>query len=178
VPACCPTPCVTEYRNGDDDGALQVHFAGSKHEQMQVFFTHQYFSESFTHHQHLSCTAKISFPKPASDYSTFTLSYSEHGSPTRFALYGLSKPDLSQPGQKNRRICKLTNDPSEIDKTQIPQTYQVATDPGHPVQVEWVSSQVAKVRHGPDLSKSIILRFLPENGGSWIALDNTTITPP
>lgn len=166
---CCPTSCKTVYHNGDADGALTIHVAGFHKSELQVFFRHQYSSDRFKHHTNLHCNAQADFFPGNDRYATFSLRYGDGYCKNRFALYGVPAP------LNDKYLVKITNDPNEIDTSLIPRTYYVATDDGYPVRIEWISTQVAKISHGPSYSKTIVLRFLPDNDGEWHSLDGTTV---
>ena len=173
---CCPVclPCCgpTEYCNGDRDGNLKLLICDEHRNRLQVFFRHEYRTDVFAHHCHLNCIGDVDFPASRDDYTTFSLRYDSKTVPrVNFAIYGVATPLA-------KNLVKITNDSSEVNKTLLPRTYFVATDPQFSVCVKWISTQVVKIGHGPNQQKSIVLRFDPNNEGEWISLDGTSIVGP
>jgi hypothetical protein len=167
VPNCVATCVQTSFRHGDADGGLRVDFSGEHHEVIEVFFHHNFMRDSFKHHSELHCRAQVTFPEAiAEGYSSFALQYGDGLFRNRFAIYGIAKP------VNDDILSKITNDPQELGKsTPHLRVFYVPTDDNYPVSIQWISTKLVKISHGLGQTKSMVLKFLPENMGDWVELD-------
>jgi hypothetical protein len=168
----CATPHATEFVNGNTDGALHVLIAGESRNRIEIYFNDSVFTDQYARHSHLNQIGDVAFSTSTNPrYAAFSLRYGNCCRKSHFAVYGV--PHASE----ERRLVKITNDRTEIDTAELPRTCYVSTDPRYDVHVTWVSSRVVRIGHGYKQAQTMVLRFDPENEGTWEKFDGVQFVP-
>src|SRR5262249_20662551 len=126
-----PPPVVaaypTTFHAGDGDEDLRVTIAGSQFDRLEIFFHHNYLVERIVGLTNLHCYARVLLAPP-SDNGTFVVWYGPCWD--KFVAFGFM--------EKNK-LVKVTNDPAQVTS---PDVGLVATAPGYPARIEWVSTRL------------------------------------
>ena len=127
-----PPPPPTELETGPDSDDLKIHVIGPQFDTIEVYFKTEYFyTEKFPNTWYLQYGNRISLAKK-NKFGTFAVLVGD-GSLVR--AYGWK---------------------SSVQK---PEALDIPVEKGYPVQMQWVTDRILKVRHGDCLSKSTIVRF-------------------
>jgi hypothetical protein len=167
---CAPVRvCQTVYRAGEQDGQLQVHISGTTFNTVETYLFDNYYVDAISGEMNLHCCSQILLAPP-SDYGTFAIRYGR--SHDQFVAYGVFK--------KGKQI-KITNDSRQLTAGNV--GLVVGVDTGFPISLGWVSTRLLKIKHGPQGSKSLVLKFFGAEGeGYWSVLDGdgtaTQVVPP
>jgi hypothetical protein len=135
TPSCCG---YTEYSAGESPNDLKVHVVGDRFDTIEVTFHNegvdldQFKRVTFPETLNLHCAGNIVLA-PRNPSGTFAVRYGAHLDKVR--VYGWRKQTITL-----------------ID-------HDLPVDPNYPVRIQWMTTQIVKVHHGPNQSKELIFQF-------------------
>jgi hypothetical protein len=152
-PAVAPLPpcpvtvecCPTRYNAGTESEDLKVHVVGAQFDVLELYFRHNFYRDRLPGAANLHCTCSVVLA-PKNEFGTLAVRYGQSGDKVR--LYGWR-----------------TNNPKVMPS-------DAPLDPGYPATIEWVTSRIVKIHHGPNGKKSCIVRFEVEGDVVWNPLFN------
>jgi hypothetical protein len=125
-------PPPTELETGPDSDDLKVHIVGEYFDTIEVYFKTEYFyRETFPNTSYLQFGNRISLAHK-----------------NKFGTFAVLIADGS--------LVKAYGWKSSKEK---PETLDIPVEKGCEVVMEWVTDRILKVKRGPGLSKSTIVRF-------------------
>jgi len=145
MPRC--TCCTTVYTAGDESPDLQVHIRGSSHNVLEVFFNEQFERYPVPDGINLCTHGKVLLAKK-NDKGTFAIRFGRAG----FTAFGW-KGDTLVPLTLGRNEFP----PSGLD-TQ-PHVVEISLDPTCPIHLEWITTRILRITHGPKLGQEYLVRF-------------------
>jgi hypothetical protein len=155
------------FRAGEGDDDLQVTIAGEQFDRLEAYFHQNFQINQMIGEPNLHARGRVLLAR-ASDNGTFGVWYGDCWD--RFVAFGF---------KKQKTLVKITNDPRQVTS---PDVGLVVTTPGYPIRVEWISSRLLRIAHGPQGCVTTVLRF-DEASGTWSSLDGTSpagtvVAPP
>ncbi|WP_406694491.1 hypothetical protein V5E97_25795 [Singulisphaera sp. Ch08] len=142
----CPPPCIpcyTLYRTGEDPGDLQVHIRGASFNLIEIYFKEERFARYAVPDNINLCAYGRIILAPKNEFGTFAIAYGHSG----FTAFGWS----------GSRIVPLTNGQNVFYVDGTPHVVRI--DPAYPIVVEWVTTRILRITHGPGCSQESVFRF-------------------
>jgi hypothetical protein len=144
----CPPPSVLAA--GPEHADLKIHIVGDYGDTIEVFFRDDLYRETFPVGSYLQYGRVIL--GPSSTHGTFAV------------CYGPSCDTLKVYGYRTAGTEPVVYGPVQLM-------------PGWPVDPQWVTPTILKVRFGPQLSHELILKFTGSASGWRVLYDSRTSAP-
>lgn len=147
VPQVCYYPCYTVYKAGEESKDLQVHLRGASYNVLEIFFNENVGRYAIPNSLNICTHGRVLMPQK-NDRGTFAVQYGWAG----FTAFGW----------KGDQMVTLTTGRNEYPPTESdpnPHAVQIDIDPRYPIQVEWVTTRILRIVHGPNCGLEYLVRF-------------------